>query len=173
MSSPAPRWSRRFATAMTLAGLLLVGIPAAYDVTTSQPADAALAPASHRVEHPNRKIKKYRVKPGDTAAGIATRYHAWTAQLIAINHASMFHPGQVIRIPVVVEAMRACRIHRHHHTHFRTGPDHGHQHKKSAKPVKAKPEPASKPVKKPVKKPATKPVQEAEGHHPETHASAS
>lgn len=182
MTSPAPRWPRRLATALTVTGLMLVGVPAAYDVSarparvpTIDAAATGLTPVSHRSEHPHRKIKKYRVKPGDTSAGIATRYHAWTAELIEMNHASMYHPGQVIRIPVVVRASRACTVHRHHHTHFRSGPDHGHHHAKGStkgtgtkadKPTnKPAPKPHKKSHKKPSKKPHKQPHKKPEPHH--------
>lgn len=162
MTSSVPRWPRRLATGLTVAGLMLVGVPAAYDVSnraqTTSSDLSPVSPVSHRGEHPDRKIKKYRVRPGDTAAGIATRYHAWTAELIEMNHASMYHPGQVVRIPVVVTASRACTVHRHHHTHFKSGPDHGHRHGKATKADKPpKKKPKAKPGKKPPKKPKAKP----------------
>ncbi len=44
------------------------------------------------------------------------RYHAWTAQLIRMNHTSVLYAGQIIRVPVVVSASRACTKHRSHKT---------------------------------------------------------
>jgi soluble lytic murein transglycosylase-like protein len=47
------------------------------------------------------------VRPGDTATGLATRYHAWTRELVALNHlgpAGTLRVGQKVRIPVVVSA---------------------------------------------------------------------
>jgi hypothetical protein len=66
--------------------------------------------------HPNPKIKRYRVRPGDTPSSIAVRYHAWTAQLIRMNHTSVLYAGQIIRVPVVVAASRACTKHKSHKT---------------------------------------------------------
>lgn len=125
VTSPARRWLARFTAGTTTAGLVLLGAPVVLGSALTDPArtprSAAvpdLAPVSHKAKHPHRKIKLYRVKPGDTPAGIATRYHAWTAQLIAINHTSMLHPGQVVRIPVVVKRARACTKHRNHFTGY-------------------------------------------------------
>ena len=85
-----------------------------------QAGDVEVAPAlelvSHRKPHPNRKIKRYRVRPGDTPSSIAVRYHAWTKQLIKINHSSTLYVGDVILIPVVVSASRACTRHKSHRT---------------------------------------------------------
>jgi hypothetical protein len=44
------------------------------------------------------------------------RYHAWTAQLIRINHTSTLYAGDIILIPVVVKASRACTKHKSHRT---------------------------------------------------------
>ena len=64
---------------------------------------------------PHRKIKKYVVRKGDTPSEIATRYHAWTDELIAMN-GRVLHVGETIRVPVVVKRSRACTKHRHHFT---------------------------------------------------------
>jgi soluble lytic murein transglycosylase-like protein len=58
--------------------------------------------------HPDRLLVSHVVRPGDTATGLATRYHAWTRELIALNHlgrAGMMRIGERIRIPVVVSAL--------------------------------------------------------------------
>lgn len=62
--------------------------------------------------HPDRRIVSHLVQPGDTATGLATRYHAWTRELIALNDlgpGALLRAGTRIRIPVVVSAARADR----------------------------------------------------------------
>lgn len=54
-----------------------------------------------------RTIRHYTVKPGDTPSGLAVRFHAWTAELVAHNH--LGGPGGLIvgdriEIPVVTAA---------------------------------------------------------------------
>ena len=52
------------------------------------------------------------MKPGDTATGLAVRFHAWTAELISHNHlgsTATLRVGQRIRIPVVRAAARRDR----------------------------------------------------------------
>ncbi len=44
------------------------------------------------------------MKPGDTATGLAVRFHAWTAELMSHNHldsSGRLRVGQRIEIPVV------------------------------------------------------------------------
>ncbi len=151
MTSPVRTWATRLTTATTTAALLLLGLPAVLassgpapasqrdPVTTSGvPADQ-LRLVSHRAKHPHRKVKKYRVRPGDTPSSVAVRYHAWTAQLIAMNHTSTLYVGQVIRIPVVVKAARKCDRHRHHRTgYLADNKDGSKKHGKHGKPKKAK-----------------------------------
>ena len=63
--------------------------------------------------HPDRSLVRYVVRPGDTATGLAVRYHAWTAELIALNHLgahAALHRGQTIQIPVVVSATRGHSV---------------------------------------------------------------
>ena len=153
MTSPVRTWLTRFTTGTTTAGLLLLGLPAV--VASSGPAPApergpattsdvpadGLDLVSHRAKHPHRKIKKYRVRPGDTPGSVAVRYHAWTAQLVAMNHSSRLYVGQVIRIPVVVKAARKCDRHRHHLTGYLAdnkdrAKKHGKQPDKPAKKPK-------------------------------------
>jgi archaellum component FlaD/FlaE len=81
--------------------------------------------ASHRKKHPDRKIRRYRVRRGDTPTEIAVRYHAWTDELIRMNHGPTLYAGEIIRIPVVVEAVRACDEHRHHRSNLRKHKSHG------------------------------------------------
>lgn len=62
--------------------------------------------------HPDRSIVRHTVRPGDTATGLAVRYHAWTAELISLNRLgprATLDRGQVLRIPVVVSAARSAR----------------------------------------------------------------
>jgi LysM repeat protein len=58
--------------------------------------------------HPDRAIVRHTVRPGDTATGLAVRYHAWTDELVRLNHlgsGSTLRRGQVLRIPVVLSAV--------------------------------------------------------------------
>ncbi len=79
-----------------LGGLLAVG------------ATAGPAAASHAPLPPGRDLRTHVVQPGETASGLAVRYHAWTAELIAHNHlgpSATLHTGQRIVIPVVRSAV--------------------------------------------------------------------
>jgi LysM repeat protein len=95
-------------------------------------------PELHRWKgHPGRLILRYRVRAGDTATGLAVRYHAWTDELLALNHLkarSVLYVGQRVRVPIVVAAARA---HGHAPGAKRHGKAAGKPHK--AKPHKAKP----------------------------------
>ncbi len=55
-----------------------------------------------------RRIVRYTVRRGDTPSGLAVRFHAWTAELIARNGA-VLHVGERIEIPVVVAAAARAR----------------------------------------------------------------
>jgi LysM repeat protein len=64
--------------------------------------------------HPDRALVRHTVRSGDTASGLAVRYHAWTAELIRLNHlgaGTTLRRGQVLRIPVVLSAVRAAGGH--------------------------------------------------------------
>jgi len=53
----------------------------------------------------DRRIVSYTVQPGDTATGLAVRFHAWTDELIRLNRLgpdATLYVGDRIRIPVVV-----------------------------------------------------------------------
>jgi LysM repeat protein len=70
---------------------------------------AAPAHADHRPLPAGRTPVSYVVEPGDTASGLATRFHAWTAELISYNHlgaSGALHVGQRIVIPVVRKGAR-------------------------------------------------------------------
>ena len=136
MTSPAARrntrtrrWLRRFTATVTAAGsVLLLGSP----LITASPTESlngagdrdgadtdtdlvlASADGTRWPGHPGRRIVRHTVRPGDTATGLAVRYHAWTRELRALNHLGRhgtLYVGERIRIPVVVAAAR--KAHRH------------------------------------------------------------
>ena len=89
-----------------------VPLAAAAALLVSTAAPVAAAEGSHR------RIVSYTVRPGDTATGLAVRFHAWTDELISMNHlgsAATLYVGERIRIPVVVERARPTRHHAAHH----------------------------------------------------------
>ena len=66
------------------------------------------ANADHERLPGGRHIEVHTVRPGDTATGLAVRYHAWTAELIAHNHlgaGAVLTVGDRIEIPVVTSAV--------------------------------------------------------------------
>jgi LysM repeat protein len=100
--TPSARLATRLATALMVAvtAALLPLLPAA-------PASAEPWPG-----HPDRSIVRHVVRPGDTATGLAVRYHAWTAELVSLNRLGSkgtLSQGQVLRIPVVLSAVRRDR----------------------------------------------------------------
>ncbi|KRF17423.1 hypothetical protein ASG90_09090 [Nocardioides sp. Soil797] len=57
---------------------------------------------------PGRKIIHHTVRPGETATELAVRFHAWTTELISLNHlgsSAALTVGDRIRIPVVRSAV--------------------------------------------------------------------
>jgi len=68
-----------------------------------------------------RRMVSYTVRPGDTATGLAVRFHAWTDELIRLNRLDFratLYVGERIRIPVVVRrAPQPTRHPTHHSTH--------------------------------------------------------
>ena len=79
---------------------------------------------------------RYTVRAGDTATGLAVRFHAWTDELLAVNRldrGDTLYVGRRITIPVVRSAARSAR-HRHkahqrtHRPHHRTHAAHGQRH---------------------------------------------
>ncbi len=73
---------------------------------------AAPASAKPWPGHPDRSIVRYVVRPGDTATGLAVRYHAWTAELTSLNRLGpkgTLRQGQVLKIPIVLSAVRRDR----------------------------------------------------------------
>lgn len=70
---------------------------------------AAPAHADHERLPAGRTPVSYVVKQGDTASGLAVRFHAWTAELISHNHlgrSGALSVGQRIVIPVVQKGAR-------------------------------------------------------------------
>jgi hypothetical protein len=133
------RWLRRLTAATTAAGVMLLGAPVVADFAdpaarlqvdrdhagvdqTGRPGPTtglrlvSAHPRTHRWRgHPNRRIRHYTVRHGDTALGLAVRFHAWTDELLRLNHLTLrsrLHVGEHVRIPVVVSAAR--RAHRSH-----------------------------------------------------------
>jgi soluble lytic murein transglycosylase-like protein len=117
MTSARPRPVTRGALA-ALAGALALGClnaPASTAATTpvqpfAQPGTAATGGLATRGDvGPGRRIEHYTVRSGDTATGLAVRFHAWTDELIALNDlgpSAALQIGQRLRIPVVVAAER-------------------------------------------------------------------
>jgi len=65
---------------------------------------ASPAAADHERLPGNRDLTTYVVKSGDTATGLAVRFHAWTAELLSHNHlgsSGTLQVGQRLEIPVV------------------------------------------------------------------------
>jgi len=109
------------AVAAALAGTLAAAV-----VDTSVASPAAADP-------PGRRIVDHRVRAGETVTGLAVRYHAWTAELVARNHlgpAATIRTGQHLEIPVVLAALSQHRAH-HHRGHHRA---HHRAHHRVARP---------------------------------------
>ena len=73
-------------------------------VVATVAATPAPAHADHERLPAHRTAVPYVVRPGDTASGLAVRFHAWTAELISYNHLGArgdLRVGQRIVIPVV------------------------------------------------------------------------
>lgn len=90
-------------TSAALAALLTTGL-ATGPVAPPARADDATLP-------PGRVIRHHTVQPGETATGLAVRFHAWTAELVAHNHlgsAASLRVGQRLAIPVVRSAARGA-----------------------------------------------------------------
>ena len=67
----------------------------------------AAAQATPWPGHADRSIVRHAVRPGETATGLAVRYHAWTAELFRLNRLGSngaLYQGQVLKIPVVISA---------------------------------------------------------------------
>ena len=141
-ASRTGRWLRRCTSALTVttAGAVLVlGSPVTTSATrapepgASTPDDGLTLVAGdpHRWPgHPGRRLVRYTVRPGDTATGLAVRFHAWTRELRSLNHLGRhgtLYVGRRIRIPVVVAAARKAHTHtavKRHTTKPRTRTPH-------------------------------------------------
>jgi LysM repeat protein len=122
---------RQTLTACLIAAALTAG-PLTSEPTSpvAEPAGLQLVKAPGKyVGHgkDRRRIVRYVVKRGDTAIGLAVRFHAWTAELLAMNHltySSQLWVGQRLRIPVVPKDLRdgtpAEPKHHKHHEHHQT-----------------------------------------------------
>jgi hypothetical protein len=113
------RWSIAAATALVFGGGVLAAAPA--EASTPWPG------------HPGRHLVWHRVVRGDTATGLAVRYHAWTRELLAINHlkrGSVLRIGTRIRIPVVDAAVPAKhpKPHKKHKKHSKKHQKHPWRH---------------------------------------------
>lgn len=89
-------------TSRVTAALVSTGMLAAGMVATGSPALA------HDDVPPGRKIVHHTVQPGETATELAVRFHAWTNELISLNHLgsdAALVVGDRIRIPVVRSAV--------------------------------------------------------------------
>ena len=87
--------SARSLTALVLGAVL--SIPLSSVVVAPAQADHVRLPD-------DRRLVSYVVRPGDTASGLAVRFHAWTAELVAHNHlgaGGTLQVGDRIVIPVV------------------------------------------------------------------------
>ena len=148
LQRPARRSLRAKLGAGTAAGLVLLGAPlwsagagspegswadpGPAREATGPVEEASLALVAARAHawrgHPGRRLRTYRVRPGDTAAGLAVRFHAWTAELRAINHLgrhARLLAGQRITIPVVVPRHRTHQA--RHQARHQAGHQAGHQ----------------------------------------------
>ena len=122
----AARLAATAAGALTLTALP-AGAPAQADHAQPQGAETS------------RRIVAHTVRPGDTATGLAVRYHAWTAELIELNHlgpGATVYVGQRLRIPVVRGAATEARAQQRSRDRRRSG----HQQRsrdthRSARPV--------------------------------------
>jgi LysM repeat protein len=113
---------------------------------------ATLLPAAAQAApwpgHPDRSIVRHAVRPGETATGLAVRYHAWTDELLRLNRlgsTGTIYRGQVLRIPVVLSAVRRAggqTVTRPERTgqrsaapHRRTHKHHGRHHRRHPRPL--------------------------------------
>jgi len=99
------RSRRRHPALLAVATNVVVLAALVADVLLARPAQAQGRPWPG---HPDRALVTHVVRPGDTATGLATRYHAWARELIALNHlgpSAALHVGEKLRIPVVLSAL--------------------------------------------------------------------
>ena len=130
----ARRWLRlatvslASATAVSVLALGSPGPVTAVGPVTPGAASAAASPTLRLVSahphrwpgHPGRRLVRYRVRPGDTATGLAVRFHAWTRELRSLNHLGSrgtLYVGEHVRVPVVLAAVPHARRHHAGHAH--------------------------------------------------------
>jgi LysM repeat protein len=123
MTRPRTRPSRRLYRRLLSAGAVAAPLAVVVGVGLLAPPPAA---AERWPGHPGRTIVRHVVKPGDTATGLAVRYHAWTAELLRLNGlsaTSYLFVGDTLRIPVVDAAVR-----QHRRTHHQPKRHHAKRH---------------------------------------------
>jgi soluble lytic murein transglycosylase-like protein len=103
----------RTLTTTLVTGLIATGMALTTSPAGAAPAGAAPATTSLPTTHTDfpgpRNLVRHVVRPGETAGGLAVKYHAWTAELISYNHlgsSGRLYAGQAITIPVVPESLR-------------------------------------------------------------------
>src|SRR4051794_6993718 len=109
MGNTGPMVPRRRPFAVLALAPVAAAVALALPIVVAGPAEARTTPWAG---HPDRQLVTHVVRPGDTATGLATRFHAWTRELVALNHldrAGTLRVGERIRIPVVVSAARRGR----------------------------------------------------------------
>ncbi len=157
----AARWMRRFTAGVTAGGVALLGaVPvdhaARADVRAGEPALSAptLMPAAAHLRghrwpgHPGRWVKHYTVRRGDTATGLAVRYHAWTAELLELNHLSRrstLRVGDRLQIPIVIAAYRRAHQARHRQAAHHHPAHHHPAHHTAHHPARRAPHPRPHP----------------------------
>src|SRR3954454_405980 len=96
---------RRRPSAVLALAPVAAAVALALPIVAAGPAEARTTPWPG---HPDRRLVTHVVRAGDTATGLATRFHAWTRELVALNHldrAGTLHVGERVRIPVVLSAL--------------------------------------------------------------------
>jgi soluble lytic murein transglycosylase-like protein len=103
--TPSPTYVRTRPLRRRLALPLAVAV----SLATAAALVPGVAQATPWPGHPDRTIVRHAVRPGETATALAVRYHAWTAELLRLNHLGSngtIYQGQLLRIPVVISAVR-------------------------------------------------------------------
>ena len=84
LNAARPPVATHVAGALTVAAAATV-VPATEASAARTAARGASPAAQPWPGHPDRAIVRHQVRPGDTATGLAVRYHAWTAELLRLN----------------------------------------------------------------------------------------
>jgi LysM repeat protein len=89
-----------------------IQIPPAHHRSDGRPhstrSKTSSATSRHRPGPGARRTVWYTVRPGDTVTALAVRYHAWTDEVLTVNHlgdSGRLVVGQRLRIPVVLAAL--------------------------------------------------------------------